>query len=112
MSSSALLGSNSDNIGYSTVKTTTSIDSPPAPQDSTAWRVTHAAGFAIGGTTFIAGTACLYDTSIDPTGLKSAVLYTIGSLGFLYVDVLEFVTFTDNIYLRMNISMSAVCPPV
>jgi hypothetical protein len=34
-------------------------------------------------------------------------LYTLGSCGFLYVDVLEFFTFTDDFWLRCNITMSA-----
>ncbi len=80
----------------------------PALHDSRIWRFTHALGFALGGTTFIAGTACYYFPSVDPTGLKSAILYTVGSFGFLFVDVLEFVTYTEDSYLRINISLSAV----
>ncbi len=34
-------------------------------------------------------------------------LYTIGSCGFLGVDVLEFFTFTDDLGLRLNIALSA-----
>lgn len=70
------------------------------------WRVTHASGFAIGGLTFIAGTLILFLPATDANNLASAVLYIVGSLGFLYVDLLEFATYTD-CPLRGNILMSA-----
>ena len=38
----------------------------------------------------------------------SSALYTVGSLGFLLVDVLEFFTFTEEAFLRLNISISAM----
>lgn len=81
---------------------------PPQPQalcDSPTWRAAHAAGFAIGGATFIAGTACLYGTEL---ALLSAVLYIVGSVGFLAVDVLELWAYGDApLPLRVNIAMSA-----
>ena len=81
----------------------------PAVQDRLAWRVLHASCFLLGGTTFIAGTACLL---VSPTSvsmaLSSATLYIIGSCGFLAVDVLEFFTFTSPHSLRLNIASSAV----
>ena len=113
--------------------------------------MTHFLAFFVGGTTFIAGTACYYYPDWSEGGLAAGVLYTVrgwawhglsllimamldpltrfrvllngscwcfwhfavvaaqvGSLGFLYVDVLEFFTFTDDAWLRANIAMSAV----
>ena len=46
----------------------------------------------------------------------SAALYTVGSLGFLLVDVMEFFTFTSVFLLRLNIACSmtgvsaSLCP--
>lgn len=71
------------------------------------WRATHAFGFVLGGTTFIGGTAILYCSSCSAAAFVSALLYTIGSFGFLSVDVLEFFTFTS-LPLRLNILASAV----
>lgn len=69
------------------------------------WRVLHFLAFATGGTTFIGGTAVLYQNA----AFMSAVLYIVGSCGFLLVDLMELVTFTDSpAPLRVNISMSAV----
>ena len=70
------------------------------------WRVAHATGFAIGGITFILGTAVLFAPSTDASNIASAALYTAGSLGFLAVDLLELATYTG-FALRVNISMSA-----
>ena len=82
--------------------------SPIVPwHDTRAWRAVHAAAFALGGTTFIAGTACLYPPPTDALNDAAAALYTAGSLGFLVVDVLEFCTFTDAPLLRANIALSA-----
>ena len=39
-------------------------------------------------------------------GLQTAWLYVVGSLGFLYVDVQEFFTFTTDVTLRINIACS------
>ena len=86
-------------------------DSPaPAPllQDSPAWRVVHALCFLLGGTTFCAGTAVLYPAPTPLLATLSAALYTLGSLGFLAVDVLEFFTFTSPCLLRSNIALSAL----
>jgi len=85
------------------VKTTTK----PVWHTTLWWRVIHALGFFIGGSTFIAGTACYYAPPSDAINTLAAVLYTIGSLGFLSVDVLEFLTFKE-CPLRANISLSAI----
>ena len=71
------------------------------------WKATHAFGFFMGGTTFIAGTACYFFPSWEAGGLIAGILYTIGSFGFLYVDVLEYFTYTGEPWLRTNISCSA-----
>jgi len=71
------------------------------------WIVTHFLGFFTGGTTFIAGTLCYYYPDWHAGALVAGVLYTVGSFGFLYVDVLEFFTFTEDAWLRTNIAMSA-----
>ncbi|CAE8623112.1 unnamed protein product [Polarella glacialis] len=77
-------------------------------QDKTWWRVTHAAGFLTGGVTFLIGTYLFYLPATDFLGYMSGLLYIIGSCGFLYCDVGEFFTFTDDKWLRLNISMSMV----
>lgn len=79
----------------------------PSCSDTFLWRLVHALGFMIGGTTFIAGTACYYWPSSDSLSALAAVLYTVGSVGFLSVDVLEFITFLS-CPLRANISLSAI----
>jgi len=75
------------------------------------WRATHAFGFMLGGTTFWVGTILYYYPEAAALGLDqgniSGWLYVIGSSGFLYVDVLEFFTYTTDKWLRLNISMSA-----
>jgi hypothetical protein len=72
------------------------------------WRVTHFLGFFIGGMTFIFGTLCYYFPKWTDGAFDAAFLYTLGSVGFLYVDLLEFFTFTDDGWMRANIAMSAV----
>jgi hypothetical protein len=57
--------------------------------------------------TFIAGTAVLYWPPSPPLATLSAALYTVGSLGFLFVDVQEFFTFASEPMLRANIALSA-----
>lgn len=62
-------------------------------QDTAWWRFFHALGFATGGTTFIAGTACYYvQPQTDYVDAWAAVLYIVGSIGFLSVDVMELFT--------------------
>ena len=56
------------------------------------WRVTHFLGFFIGGMTFIFGTLCYYFPKWTDGAFDAAFLYTLGSVGFLYVDLLEFFT--------------------
>ncbi|GLC65077.1 hypothetical protein PLESTF_000244100 [Pleodorina starrii] len=70
--------------------------------DYQSWRIFHALSFLIGGTTFIAGTVCLFYPGWE---WWSAALYTLGSCGFLAVDVQEFFTFSGAL-LRANIAMS------
>ena len=72
------------------------------------WKATHACGFFVGGTTFIAGTACYFYPAWEAGALVAGILYTVGSCGFLYVDVLEYFTYTDEPWLRTNISCSAI----
>merc|ERR1711862_316313 len=72
------------------------------------WKVTHALGFFIGGSTFIVGTSCYFFPSWINGGLVASILYVIGSFGFLYVDVQEFFTYTEEKFLRINISLSAI----
>jgi hypothetical protein len=86
-------------------------DDPPTPptalHDTLAWRALHCFSFLLGGVTFIGGTVALYYTS-PAAGLASAILYTVGSLGFLAVDVQEFLTFrSSSCNLRANIGASA-----
>jgi hypothetical protein len=88
---------------------------PPLPLESNPkfgwWRFVHAYSFLTGGVTFLIGTWVLEPFTSDDAaqsnslaGLSSA-LYTLGSLGFLLVDVLEFFTF-PNALLRVNIALS------
>jgi len=81
----------------------------PALTSCAWWRAVHAGGFALGGTTFIAGTLCLYALcSASWCALLSAVLYIAGSAGFLLVDLLESVAFARApAALRINIALSA-----
>lgn len=82
------------------------------------WRVLHWCGFCIGGITFLIGTLLYYpaiyddahhnDAGVVTLGVATAWLYTIGSAGFLFVDVQEFFTFTDNAILRINILCSLI----
>jgi len=72
------------------------------------WRAFHAISFVTGGVSFIIGTALLFPIpSTYMLSLLSAIIYTIGSVGFLAVDIQEFFTFTDDELLRLNISISA-----
>jgi hypothetical protein len=79
----------------------------PLLQDTLTWKAVHAFCFLLGGTTFCAGTAALYPDPSPQLATLSAALYTVGSLGFLAVDVLEFFTFTSPCLLRSNILLSA-----
>jgi hypothetical protein len=81
--------------------------SPPLPwQNAHPTACIQAHGLPTGGTSFIAGTACLFSSDWAPGPLDSALLYIIGSLGFLAVDVMEFFTFTEDKLIRLNISIS------
>jgi hypothetical protein len=53
------------------------------------------------------GTGCYFFPDWAAGGSAAAWLYIVGSVGFLYVDVLEFITFTEDPWLRFNISISA-----
>lgn len=86
--------------------------------DHPLWRLTHALGYCIGGVFFTIGTALYYpaiadaaqgdESGVAKLGVWTAWLYTIGSAGFLYVDVQEFFTFSDDFTLRVNISCSMI----
>ena len=92
------------------------LPSPPLPpprlEDHPLWRLFHVTGFLLGGSTFCLGTLALAPFAGDSGGQQadlatlSSALYTIGSLGFLSVDVLEFFTFTEDLFLRANIALS------
>ena len=87
------------------------IGAPAAPRFSAAWRAAHAFDFLLGGTTFIAGTALLLPSLSSAPGaaLASAAVYTLGSLGFLAVDLQELASYSraDEAVLRANIFFSA-----
>lgn len=72
------------------------------------WRVVHAFSFVLGGATFVAGSACYFVPSWADASVFAGVTYTIGSFGFLTVDLLEFFTFTRPHLLRLNIAASAI----
>jgi hypothetical protein len=86
--------------------------------DREGWRLLHYFGFCLGGFTFLIGTLLYYptiyytakgnDSTVLTLSIVTAWLYTIGSAGFLFVDVQEFFTFTDDTILRINISCSMV----
>lgn len=85
--------------------------------DTPLWRGLHAGAFCLGGIFFLIGTLLYYpvmyltylqeDGVVDDMLVWIGWLYTIGSCGFLFVDVQEFFTFTDDLTLRINISCSA-----
>lgn len=77
---------------------------------STAWKVIHVLNFALGGTTFIAGTSCYFFDDLGFEGLYiAAILYIVGSIGFLGVDVQEFFTYKSlSTSLAINIFLSMV----
>ena len=85
--------------------------------DTPWWRFWHAAAFCTGGILFLIGTLLYYptmylvniqaDETVDFMLVLIGWLYTIGSCGFLFVDVQEFFTFTDDPILRFNIACSA-----
>jgi hypothetical protein len=78
-----------------------------ALEDTTAWRAVHASSFMMGGVTFVIGTCCLFFAS---GATLSAASYSIGSLGFLLVDLQEFVTFfsSSSCSLLINIACSMI----
>jgi hypothetical protein len=94
-------------------------DSSDVPiYDTPFWRFLHYLSFCIGGYTFLVGTLLYYpamhyaaigdDATVNLLALWTGWLYTIGSCGFLFVDVQEFFTFTADFWLRVNISCSAI----
>ena len=72
------------------------------------WMFFHWSGFFLGGSTFVAGTSLYFFPDLTYGGEWSAGLYTLGSFGFLMVDVIEFFTFTEIFILRANISCSLI----
>jgi len=89
---------------------------PPPCRFSRLWRAAHCTNFLLGGTTFIAGTALLFAPVAAalpnaPAGaeLASAAVYTLGSLGFLAVDLQELASYSrrEEALLRANIACSA-----
>jgi hypothetical protein len=95
---------------FNTFPSYIAVESEPIPQELQGrlwWRISHFVGFFTGGFTFILGTLCYYYPNWEAGAFVAAVLYTVGSCGFLYVDVLEYFTFTENKWLRLNILFSA-----
>lgn len=70
--------------GTSTTERDVLLGAPQAVQDTRLWRWAHAGSFLLGGVTFIVGSCLYYDADLD--GTLSALLYTIGSFGFLAVE--------------------------
>ena len=71
------------------------------------WKLLHAIFFLTGGITFIFGSACYFFPDWPESFLIGGVLYTIGSCGFLGVNVMELFTFTSDRFLSLNNFMSA-----
>ena len=71
------------------------------------WRFVHWSGFFTGALTFVVGvTMCFHK---NPQQMQySATLWTVGGLGFLLVDVMEFFTFTSDFLVRLNITCSII----
>ena len=84
------------------------MEAPKAIEETKLWQAFHALFFLIGGYTFIFGTAAYYFPDWEASYLVAGILYTIGSSGFLGVDLMEFFTFTSDPILRINISLSAI----
>eukprot|EP00299_Pterocystis_sp_00344_P013045 c6346_g1_i1.p1 GENE.c6346_g1_i1~~c6346_g1_i1.p1 ORF type:complete len:243 (-),score=45.05 c6346_g1_i1:28-756(-) len=80
----------------------------PKEEFSCWWKLFHVFNFALGGTTFIAGTACYLYPDWAEAFTVAAWLYTIGSVGFLLVDVQEIFTFCSDRWLTVNVFLS-VC---
>ncbi len=72
------------------------------------WMLLHWSGFFIGGFTFLIGTSLYFHPSWEYGARWSAGLYTLGSIGFLTVDVMEFFTFTENPIIRANMLCSII----
>ena len=97
-----------DRIAIENANDSTGLQIGPFNDQEFWWKATHACAFFIGGSTFIIGTACYFYPAWEVGGLVAGILYTVGSLGFLCVDVLEYFTYTDEPWLRTNISCSAI----
>ena len=82
--------------------------SEEGPQ-SVSWNFAHFLMFITGGVTFICGSIFYYFPDSEDALYWGALLYVVGSCGFLGVDVLEFFTFsTAPFLLRCNIFLSMV----
>jgi hypothetical protein len=87
-------------------------------RDTDIWRFVHYCAFCIGGFTFLIGSLLYYpgieftsdgnSDGVAKIGVAVAWLYTIGSAGFLVVDLQEFFTFTEDLIVRINISGSVI----
>lgn len=97
-------------LGMSGVDVSPLLKTTLAHEDQTWWRVTHAGAFTLGGLFFWIGTFLYYYPDASAFGFDelklSAWLYIVGSCFFLYVDVQEYFTFTEEYWLRTNISVS------
>lgn len=77
-------------------------------EETKLWQLFHAVFFLIGGWTFVFGTAAYYYPDWEAGPFMGGLLYTIGSSGFLGVDLMEFFTYTKDGVLRINIALSAI----
>ena len=88
------------------------VGGEPTPLTSTfAWRFLHALSFLIGGITFVGGSVLLFFPAWPPAAALAAWLYTVGSAGFLLVDVQEEVTLLTlgrKDALAVNVGLSMV----
>mmetsp|Transcript_4736 Transcript_4736/g.11981 ORF Transcript_4736/g.11981 Transcript_4736/m.11981 type:complete len:246 (+) Transcript_4736:177-914(+) len=82
------------------------------PEDSKVWQSFHACFFLLGGVSFILGTSLYFvwgalGLTEEVGDFWAAVLYIVGSFGFLGVDSQEFLTFTkEDKWVRINIMCS------
>ena len=77
-------------------------------QETFLWMIFHWSGFFVGGSTFVVGSTLYFFPDLMYSAEISATLYTIGSIGFLSVDVIEFFTFTEIQIIRINIACSMI----
>jgi len=77
-------------------------------QHSPLWYITLCLAYFIGGTTFILGTSCYFDKNWHDGGEIGSVLFIIGSVSFLIADTMEIVASSDDVWIRLNLSLSVI----